>query len=209
MVEWRYSAGRSCGNCIGGFFFGRRLNIKAGLAFLSGDCMQHTFTKYKNSSDGGTDVCRGNNWAGGVSARSAVAKCCLPGIRRAAPAFCSDSGTNGGRTHAPASAHAACETSSPVRFYRRGSFRRLQGVLVCCAALLFFGCGTALPPQDDEASANGTQNPSQKTYTVSGSIALSGAVPSAVSAQSTRNAVFGDTGGGYRKCGLRSSAERR
>lgn len=160
--------------------------------------MQHTFTKYKNSSDGGTDVRRGNNLAGGVSARSA-AKCCLPDIRRAAPAFCSDSG----RT---ASAHAACETSSPVRFYRRGSFRRLQGVLVCCAALLFFGCGTILPPQGDESSANGTQNPSQKTYTVSGSIALSGAVPSAVSAQ---NVVSGATGGGYREYGLRSSAERR
>lgn len=154
--------------------------------------MQHTFTKYKNSSDGGTGVRRGNNRAGGVSARSAAAKCCLPGVRRAAPAFCSDSG----RT---ASAHAACETSSPVRFYRRGSFRRLQCVLVCCAAVLFFGCGTALPPQDDTksdgASANGTQNPSQKTYTVLGSIAISGAVPSAVSAQKARNVAFSDMGG--------------
>lgn len=144
--------------------------------------MQHTFTKYKNSSDGGTDVRRGNNWAGGVSARSAAAKCCLPDIRCAAPAFCSDSGTNGGRTHAPATSAAL------VRF-----FRRLQGVFVCCAAILFFGCGTILPPQGDESSANETQNPSQKTYTVSGNIAMSGAVPSAVSAQ---NAVSGATGGG-------------
>lgn len=162
--------------------------------------MQHTFTKYKNSSDGGTDVRRGNNWAGGVSARSAAAKCCLPDIRCAAPVFCNDSGTNGGRTHAPATSAAL------VRFFRRGSFRRLQGVLVFCAAILFFGCGTILPPQGDESSANETQNPSQKTYTVSGNIAMSGAVPSAVSAQ---NAVSGATGGGYREYGLRSSAERR